>query len=218
MQTILNALPRVAVLTLVALASSACSSTGGGAQSIQLTQIREVPHFSKIEASGPLELTVTVGAPLGVSVRGAEQRLAELTTEVVGGVLRVQLDRAGGDPVAVQVGLPHLSELTCSGRSNSRISGLRGGQLRLDLQGLGELWAEGSVDRLTGSIDGPGTMNLSQLAVRVANVSVRGSGKAEVTVSGSLDAQVAGGGDVIYHGDPIVTADTSGSGSISPRR
>ena len=216
MQSMIHTRSAALALTLV-LFGGGCSSTDGGQGSHEYSQVREVAHFSKVRVAGPVDLVVRVGAPLGLSVRVEERDIGALVTEVEEGTLVISYPRKGAQ-ASVQVGLPHLFALECSGGAHAKLSGLRGGTLELDLHGNGSIWAEGSVERLVGTIDGAGDLQLAELSTRFAEVRVNGPGEAEVRVSGSLDAVVQGGGDVLYHGDPIVTADTSGSGKVAPRR
>lgn len=211
---------RLALLPLLAALLTGCASSGSDeADGPTRTEQRELPHFSRIEVTGPVTLEVAVNAPLGVSVSGDRATLERLETEVVGQVLKIRLADRSAHPPGVQVGLPHLSSLVARSGATTRVSGLQGGQVELALEGLGQLRASGSVLKLVARVDGAGTLDLERLSVRdAADVSVRGAGRAVVTVSGALNATVNGDGDILYRGSPIVFADTSGSGKVAPRR
>jgi hypothetical protein len=211
---------RLTLLPLLAALLTGCASSGADEDEGPVrTEQRELPHFSRIEVTGPVKLEVAVNAPLGVSVSGDRATLERLETEVVGQVLKIRLvDRSAYAP-AVQVGLPHLSSLVARSGATTAVSGLQGGQVELALEGLGQLRASGSVLKLVARVDGAGTMDLERLSVRdAADVNVRGAGRAVVTVAGALNATVNGDGDILYRGSPIVFSDTSGSGKVAPRR
>lgn len=215
--TRIRALAQLVSLTLLA----ACASTGGGtSRAAAVEDLRELPAFSSVELSGPVRAELTVGKQRSVLVKADPETQAELTTEVVGSTLRVQLaGRSGGDPRAsLQISLPHLDSLACRGGANARASGLTGVRVQFQIEGTGEVSASGSVGHLEARVDGPGTLDLERLSVRNAEVNVRGPGEVVVSVSGALNATVEGGGGVLYRGDPIVFADTSGAGRVAPRR
>jgi len=204
----------VSILTL----ASACASSGAGSdRGRELTQEREVPHFARLVVEGLVEVEVQVGKPVGVSVRADADHIGDLVTEVRGEVLTIRLPEGGPWGASARIGLPHLAAISCRGGSSARISGLQGGEIEIQLEGNGAIWAAGKVNRLTARIDGPGRLDLGQLATRDAGVRVYGSGAAEVTVSGSLDALVDGAGDVVYHGNPIVWSEITSNGSVSRR-
>jgi hypothetical protein len=176
---------------------------------------REVAHFTRIAASGPLEVQVELGA--GPAVVAAPD--AELVAEVAGSTLRLSLPEGarGAARSAVRVSAPHIDALSCSKGASARLEGLEGGRIELFLEGAGSIRASGSVERLEARIDGSGALDLDGLQTREADVSVRGSGRAQVSVSGALEAEVDGHGSVVYRGDPIVWAGGSGAGNVSRR-
>ena len=49
---------------------------------------------------------------------------------------------------------------------------------------------------------------------RVADITISGSGSAEVNVSEQLDIKISGSGDVYYRGNPSINIDISGSGDV----
>jgi hypothetical protein len=58
---------------------------------------------------------------------------------------------------------------------------------------------------------------LSQLTGHAADLSVSGGSRAEVTVTGKLDAEASGGSRIEYAGDPqLGTIDTSGGSAVEP--
>jgi hypothetical protein len=200
---------------LIAPLAPACAGTRESARAEQPGVAREVAHFTRIEASGPLELSVEIGAAIGLVADPG----TELVAEVSGATLRLWLPEGTRNTVrsAVQVSAPHIDALSCSKGASARLAGLEGGRIALALEGAGSILASGSVERLEARIDGSGALDLEGLAAREADVLVRGSGRAQVSVSGALEAEVDGPGSVVYRGDPIVWAGGSGAGNVMRR-
>ena len=213
--------PRVLPFALCLSLLAACASTGGGtSRAAPIETQRQLPPFSSVELSGPVRAELEVGKELDVRIEADSKTQDELATEVVGSKLVVRLaGRSGGDPRAVlRISLPHLAALTCRAGAVASATGLTGVRVEFHAEGIAVVSAAGAVGHLMARVDGPGRLDLERLSVRNADVHVRGAGEALVSVSGALNATVEGDGDVLYRGDPIVFADTSGAGRVSPRR
>lgn len=212
--TLPPARPRLALASALAIAC-ACAGTRESTAKEDPGEAREVAHFTRIEASGPLEVQVELGA--GIAVVAAPE--SQLVAEVAGRTLRLSLSEGARNAArsAVRVSAPHIDALSCSKGASARLEGLEGGRIELALEGAGSIRASGSVERLEARIDGSGALDLDGLAAREADVTVRGSGRALLSVSGALEAEVDGHGSVVYRGDPIVWAGGSGAGNVTRR-
>jgi hypothetical protein len=69
---------------------------------------------------------------------------------------------------------------------------------------------------LNATLGGAGELSLADLTADHAAVRLSGLGKAEVNVTGELDATVSGVGSIEYHGQPTVRRHISGLGDVSP--
>lgn len=89
-------------------------------------------------------------------------------------------------------------------------------QLEAAVAGSGDIYLEGTANNLTGSVAGSGDLRASKLISENVKVEVAGSGDASVNATKSLDASVAGSGDIRYVGNPATrNVNIVGSGSIS---
>jgi hypothetical protein len=88
--------------------------------------------------------------------------------------------------------------------------------LAVRLAGSGEVAiAGGQVDSQRIVLEGSGDYLAARLASRDAEVVIDGSGNARIAASERLVARIAGSGDVHYLGDPQVSSDVSGAGSVT---
>jgi hypothetical protein len=87
----------------------------------------------------------------------------------------------------------------------------------LDLTASGNVQVEiaGTVDSQTVSVSDTAHYTASDLNSRLASVSASGASQVTVNVTESLDAHVSGAARIGYIGDPAVTQDISGVGSLS---
>ena len=88
--------------------------------------------------------------------------------------------------------------------------------LESDVTGSGDIKISGHADNAKIGVTGSGDFSGRSLATINAVVRVGGSGDVAVNVSGSLQANVTGSGDIHYGGNPKnISKSTSGSGDIS---
>ena len=83
---------------------------------------------------------------------------------------------------------------------------------------MGDITARGSVGILEAVVSGSGDLSLQNLKAEHINVTINGSGDAEVWANQSISAKVNGSGDIVYKGNPTeVDTRVNGSGDITRR-
>jgi hypothetical protein len=218
-----TALLILAVIGVVLLARDVLpgSSRSSGVQGsgVAATSTRALPNFSGIDLVGSNNVTVVAGARQSVVVHADTNLLSHVTTQVKAGTLIV--GNVGSfnakSPMYVEISVPSLAALDISGSGNITVTGLRAPRLTVTLSGSGNIYASGSVTRLSISISGSGDAQFSGLIARNVDAVVSGSGSIFVTATQSLDARVPGSGAILYSGNPAhVTTSITGSGAVTP--
>jgi hypothetical protein len=106
-------------------------------------------------------------------------------------------------------------KLALTGSGDLRVK-LKANNVSAALAGSGDINLEGTTQNLTTTVAGSGDLRASKLIAEYVKVEVAGSGDATVNASKSLDASVAGSGDIRYVGNPATrNVNIVGSGSIS---
>ena len=106
--------------------------------------------------------------------------------------------------------------LKCTGSGGADIE-IRANLVDVVLTGSGGAVLRGSADKMEARVTGNGGLKAADFPVRDADITLTGSGDAEVRVSGDLDARTSGSGSITYHGEPA-HLDFQGSGSGKLRR
>jgi Putative auto-transporter adhesin, head GIN domain len=201
----------------VALLLVVLAGCGGGDRIIET---REVASFDRLEIND-VDVKVVEGDGRHVRVYAGENVIDRVETESSGGVLEIDVrDRGiviGSDPLGdaqVEVTAAALAGIEVEGSGDVLLEDLDSQELELDLQGAAELEAQGTVERLTATIQGAGDADLSELSVRTATVEAQGAADVALNVSERLDVSVQGAGDVTYRGDPVVESDIEGAGDL----
>jgi Putative auto-transporter adhesin, head GIN domain len=209
----MRVLAAAAVLVLVA-------GCGGGTKGSGhlVTVHRDVGGFSRIELDGAGTVTVTVGAPAGLTIYGDDNIVPLITTNVVAGALVISSKHSytTHDGLEIRVSTPALDAASIDGAGTFRASRIRATSFSADLSGTGTLDLDGTVGRLDTNVSGVGSALLEHLVTQDARVTLDGTGTVRVHVTGTLDAAVNGVGSIVYRGHPrVVHAHVSGIGTIA---
>ncbi len=87
-------------------------------------------------------------------------------------------------------------------------------EIKSKINGSGEMEFKGEVEKLKIEINGSGEINAQELSATLCDIDIDGSGKAYLTVVDKLDISIAGSGDVIYAGEPVIKSYVIGKGKV----
>jgi len=164
----------------------------------------------------PLVETTVEGDALVVRMRkGASYRTSHnVVVDVVFTSLTAARQHGSGDLHIDKLSGPKF-ESTIAGSGDLQIDDAQLGAFALSVAGSGDVAISGTADEARIGVAGSGDINARNFAVKRVSVSISGSGDAHVNATESLDAKVAGSGDVRYSGRPHdVWRRVSGSGSV----
>jgi hypothetical protein len=213
---------RLARSLVLVLAVAACNlSLGGGTvgSGTPAQEARAVSGFDSIHVSGSLDVTVQVGAPASLEVRGDDNLLSHVKSEVRGSTLHLSSEGSYTSTLGLSamVTVPSLVSLRDQGSADVVVSGVAGERLEIDNQGSGDLSLAGRVDALEIDVNGSGDVDAKALSATHARVTINGSSDVDVLAVESLDATINGSGDIRYRGNPgNVKRQVNGSGEIEP--
>lgn len=208
-----------------------------------LTDHRPMRLVESLHVEGSVDVYVRRGSvpALTVAAEFAED-FAKVKTAIKGDSLVVSAEGAGGTIIVgnvrmvfhgsvgsingVQVGgfkgkvvvgvvLPVLAEVSVRGSADVTLIDLAQPALELDIQGSGDIYAQGQVDMLRADIAGSGSVKAKRLNARQAVLKVAGSGDIKAWVQERVKARVAGSGDIkIFGNPPQRDTHVAGSGDV----
>ena len=201
-----------------------------------VTETLTLPNFTGISLEMSGTVLISQGPVQSVVVEGKGNIIDELELDVTNGIWHIETDRCVRDigDLKIFITVPDISVLNVSG-SGDIISEntLVIGDIELDvsgsgtidvemeaddidaaISGSGEVFLSGSADELKFRISGSGDLRSFNLQCRTADLTISGSGDAEVRVSDQLDVRISGSGDVFYKGNPTLNVQISGSGQV----
>jgi hypothetical protein len=186
-----------------------------------VTETRTVSGFTKISLAGTGRLVVDQSGQESLSIETDDNLLPYLTSEVVGGELRLGTKRGSHvsptRDVVYHVTMKTVEGLSIAGSASIDATRLSGDQLTASASGSGDIKLAGQVHTLRIEIAGSGRYEGADLQSADATIRIAGSGDGVVAVSEKLDVNIAGAGSVEYIGNPTVTQSIAGAGSVHKR-
>jgi hypothetical protein len=200
-------------------------------------ETREPGSFNKLKASGAYQITLIQGLQQKIEMEGDPEILANISTEVKDGTLKIFRKDKGhhkGD-VSITLYFSELNEIDCSGavvlRSSAQLkfktielnfSGATSADMDmlaekvdLDISGTGKVNLNGASKEGEYSISGTGKLDAASLALEKCEVEISGVGNASVHAKSRLDVSISGTGNVQYKGNPEIKKSISGTGRLT---
>ncbi|MFN0023328.1 MAG: head GIN domain-containing protein [Parvularculaceae bacterium] len=203
----------MALKLLTVLAAAAAVMSGlAEAQSKRSTTL-DLRDFDAIEISGAYELDVIVGEDFSIALSGPPEEMARVEATlknralVLGAKKRVRGEHRGEHRdnhkgVSAIVTMPALDRISVSGVADADISGVKAGEFKLDLSGVGEVNIAGACEKLVVRVSGVGEVDAQSFQCKAVDVKVAGIGEARVYASESVAAEVSGMGGIAVYGSP----------------
>ena len=166
---------------------------------------------SKSYQNATLKAEVTLPSLRAMEVSGAS------SADVTGFVSQDALDlRLSGGSSAELTGI-RAGEVTIDVSGGARLSGgLEAQELRGQVSGAGRVSLEGSASRAQLEASGAGRLDLKALTLRDADLQLSGGASGTVRVTGTLTVEASGGAHLDYYGSPtLVGTKVSGGAQVN---
>jgi hypothetical protein len=195
---------------------------------------RDLRDFTRIDASGGLNVDIRIGAEFLVEVESEDEDLANIVTDVRNGRLRMRVERDydnfrgwgndWSDDYNVVVVMPALTEIEAGGGTEVIVDGtVTGDELEINGSGGASIEVDVAVERLDITASGGADLEISGTAnfataessggsdidarnLEAKEAELRASGGSDLAmgVTEALDARASGAADIDYYGDPQV--------------
>lgn len=163
----------------------------------------EVSNFSGIDVSGGFDVDLVQGSSESLVLSAQENLFEYLTVEVVGGILKVYVERniIQTKGMKAKIYLKSINSLKVSGGGDvSSENTLDFANLAVEISGGGDLKTNLKTGELKCHLSGGGDANINgEIGTYDLNISGGGDLQSEIT-SGIIQCSVTGGGDVTLKG------------------
>lgn len=228
----------IPLLLVITATLSSCTYRGVVGSGRLETRDLDLSGYSRIEAQSAFQLKVVAGDSFSTVVTADDNVIDNIEATIVGDTLHLAL-RSGVSysnlTLRGQITMPNLQGISLSDTSKALISGFQSaGSLEAEISGastldgdiqVGDAHLNGSGAsriQLTGTCtnlelhaSGASQVDLTNLATTDADVVLSGASQATVNVSGVLDADLSGGSQLVYIGEPTLgNVRTTGAASL----
>lgn len=229
----------ILIILFLSLSSTGCyrDTFGINGSGNDVTQTRNLNTFTGVDLSIDANVILHVDPTYRIEMRGQQNVLNVLTTEIHGSTLKLGFSRNvhSHSTITLDIYAPYYVYAAISGSGNIQnnagwncssfetkisgsgdiyISGIQTGAATAAISGSGKITLSGTCTSLTSSISGSGDLLAFGLTGNTGDIRVSGSGKHELNLSQSLDVHISGSGDVYYKNNPAINISISGSGHL----
>lgn len=184
------------------------------------TEKRNLSDFTKIDASGAVNVEVAVGNAFVVEVQADDNLLANIKTEKSGDTLKIYSeDRISPKTtVVIRVSMPEIENFEVSGASSGNLTNVKADDLGLKASGASKIKIGGTANELKAEASGASTIDAENLKTESAEVNASGASKTYVSANKDLDAEASGASKIVYTGEPKnLKQNSSGASSITKK-
>jgi hypothetical protein len=211
---------RITLLLVAAMAvSGGCFRPGIKGDGTMKTADRPISDFSAVEVAGAYEIKWSSGKP-ALTLSTDQNLLPLITTSVTGHTLQIDC-RENLRPtqgITINVSSASLTDVRLNGAVRLTANNLSGPDLKLESNGASSISVDGSITNLEVNFSGASKLNAKSLQTQTTRVSLNGACYADVTVSETLNASIAGAGVLTYSGNPkSIEKNIGGVGRIQSR-
>jgi hypothetical protein len=204
-------------------------------------ETRNLPAFNELKLTMSADVFLSQGDHQSVEVEADKASMEYIETETHGNALVVKnreghwhnlgririyitmpditaIELSGSGTVESQTPIKSSElQIMLSGSGNVKISSLLAPVLKVNITGSGDIFLTGENDQaeMDATITGSGSIKADEMRVANATVHITGSGSARVNVLKELETDITGSGSVLYRGNPIINAHSTGSGRTS---
>lgn len=183
-------------------------------------QERQIPKFSVLKVDGNFEVEVDDGKKQGLSLEGDDNLLGKVKTDVdQDGVLRLKYEDgicvSSNNPMKIKISNGSTQHIKVDGAGKVNLRNADNKFMRIDINGSGDVRAQGKADDLIVRVNGSGDAKLFELQANSIDAKVMGSGDIDCNATKSADLNVMGSGDITLRGNPpSISKNIMGTGDI----
>lgn len=209
----------------------------------QTSQKREVSAFTEISLRIGANVHLKQGDTQSIEVKGREETLAKLVTEVIDRKLVIKypndtrFSKWNPGSVDIYITIPQIDalavsgsgsivsdgniesrilDLAISGSGDIKVGDLKSEKVSAAISGSGNIHLSGKQNaaEFKAAISGSGNVKAIEFPAEEVEVKIVGSGNCWVNATKNLVVKLAGSGNVIYRGNPSIDTSIAGSGKV----
>ncbi len=183
-----------------------------------LTEYRDVKAFKGISIAIVADIDIDYCDSQEVAIETDDNILGYILSYVQDDILYINSKNnlSPSKKTKISIKTNKLTSFNISGNAKANISKVKEEKLNLTISGNGNVKGDGKIEELSITISGMGNVNFKEVKTKHSRLKVSGSGKADLYVEESLDANISGTGKANIWGNPSkVNKRINGIGKIN---
>lgn len=206
---------------VIGLAGCIISNPGGVKGSgIAKTEKRSVASLDSLDVNYVGSIQVRSQEQKSLEISGDDNIIPFITTEVKNGTLYIRSNKGYNPQQKLQIimSTPDLKRFVFDGVGEANLSNVKNDRIEIDIRGVGSFTASGETKEADITLSGVGSVDAKNLHAVNAKINSSAVGNVDLYVTGQLDVNASGVGEVNYYGNPkIVNRQAEGIGKINKR-
>ena len=192
-----------------------------GSGSLQ-TQEKALSDFAIVDVGSGFKVNITQANSYRIIIRADDNLFDYIQVTKAGDTLTIRLQPGLSfqtSTLYAEIAMPDLQEVQFSGGVNGTVAGfVLSHDFRAELSGGSTIRMTGEANNLVAACSGGSGLELSEFAVNNATIEFSGVSHGTINVDGRLDADLSGGSQLFYIGNPTLgDISTSGGSAVSPK-
>lgn len=205
-----------------------------------IKESKDIEGFSKLSLNIPAHVSILVSDSNSAVIVAQENIVESIELKAKNRTLVIQSDRLlkSTKPIEILITCTRLEGLEINGsgkiviinsyrtqRANYTINGsgdieakVIAKEIKSKINGSGDLHLFGQTQNHKIQINGSGDLKAKNLISNNCNITINGSGNADLSVLEKLDVSIVGSGDITYLGDPVIESNITGNGKIKKNK
>ena len=184
-----------------------------------VTDKRKLNAFSKLSINIAADIEYIASDSHRLELTADDNIAPTITSSIIGNTLSIDTNKSFSTQSKIRTkiyGPSTLQSVVIDGSSDVNLQGITGSSLEINLDGTGDITAQGKVSNLIISANGSGNVNTKELQADDVTINVEGSTDVTATANKNLDVVINGVSDVTYYGHPgSINKTIDGVGNVS---
>ncbi|MEE9345067.1 MAG: DUF2807 domain-containing protein [Methylococcales bacterium] len=198
--------------------------TSGSSNVIQgsgniVTDRRKLSAFEKLSVNITANIEYIASDSYHLELTADDNIPSVISTAITDNTLSIDTGRSFATQSIIRAriyGPPSLNSLIVNGSSDINLQGISSESLEINLDGIGDIVAQGKVKNLIVMVDGSANVNTKALQADNVTIDADGSTDVIVTANNKLDIAIDGVSNVTYYGHPnSINKTIDGVGEVS---
>jgi len=173
--------------------------------------------FTGVDAGSGFNVEISKSSSYSVVVTADDNVMEHTEVSKSGDTLKVGVNwgtSLRSATLKIQITMPAINRIELSGGAQGKVEDfISSNPLLVELSGGSQLTGQGSAGELTVDASGGTQLHFADYSVQNSNIELSGGSQATINLDGTLDADLSGGSQLYYYGNPTLGHIETSSGS-----